>query len=91
MCLLHACSSIHGGGWLDLIRQPLVSVSRNHRKVQFAARKQSQPRVRGMGGGEGAGWTLPPNMGRGGSPRMVEVCKGGVEGVLEGSERPEAG
>ena len=24
MCLLHACSSIHGGGWLGLVHQPYV-------------------------------------------------------------------
>ena len=30
-------------------------------------------------------------MGGGRWPRLKGVCKGGVEGVLEGSERPETG
>ena len=52
---------------------------------------------RGGGGGQGRGeqgallTKAGISRGMGGSPGLVEICKGGVEGVLKGSECPEAG
>ena len=71
-CLLHACSSIHGGGWLGLVHQPDVrefasflgcvpgSESVSPQLIfpdHRRTRHSSESRGRGQSGGRG-GWQL---------------------------------
>ena len=58
-CLLHACCSIHGGGWLGLVHQPEV---KEFASFESCSHRYPEKRVGDGGGGAnrsakgGVGW-----------------------------------
>ena len=59
-CFLHACFSIHGGGWLSLVHQPLV---REFASFESRNREPASKLEFHVGW---PGWTRPPTTGGGG-------------------------
>ena len=74
--LLHACCSIHGGGWLGLSIGPLMLAAAYCGSFKPGAKLEFHAGW--------SGWTRPPTIGgeggRGGSPGANRSAKGGAGG-----------
>ena len=80
-CLLNACSSIHGGVWLGLVHEPLVSEFASFESRRTGLKEQGvQFGARVGGGGKGGAVEGGSNLEQGWNSRGPPLWEGGWQG-----------